>query len=305
MTTEVEVEVPEEAIENEVLDKGQVDTPPEDQPEENTEFEVILDGEDETPASDSVPLAAHLKKVNKFKKRVEAATQDVSAKDEEIRLLKMQIELQNKPKEQTFPKLEDFDYDDAAYQKAVMGYNQKQTEKLLTEKLQAYQGQQTQTVQQQQSEKAFNSAYETHLKRAAELNIDPTSYDEAENKVIEVMGNDVVKEMIGAGFEPYLFTYLSKNPNKMANLAHLVKTQPVKALREVAALEARLKIKPKSSKQIPEPNDAPQGGSGGTNSYQKRLDAERAKADKAGGKYDMSAVRQIRLDAQNAGISLT
>ena len=102
-----------------------------------------------------------------------------------------------------------------------------------------------------------------HYKRADALKV--KDYDETEDKAIEILGQDVVNQLIAnTDKSPELLYYLGKNPGKAQEMAEMVKTNPVKGVFELGRLGAKLSARPKSrTKPAPAPEGEQRGGGAG------------------------------------------
>ena len=75
----------------------------------------------------------------------------------------------------------------------------------------------------------------------------------------------MVNQIIGASDKsPELLYHLGKNPAKAEALAEMIRTNPVKGVLQIGALEARLIARPKAHRNAPDPDESLAGGGSGS-----------------------------------------
>lgn len=216
--------------------------------EEDGEVEIVAEGEEE-PSSKPVRKSGYAKRIDKLRGRVEAAQTETAAEarkremlEEENKLLRMKLD-QGKPKGP--PVQDDFDTD-ADYYAAKSEYDTEQARQAGREEaVELFNRTQSQTTQVA-AEKAKEEAMLAHYERVETLNV--PDYEKLEDSVIEVMGNNLVTEIIANTDRSHLvIPYLAANPGKAERFAQMSKTQPVKCLLEIGALANSLKVQRKHS----------------------------------------------------------
>ena len=251
--------------------------------EANTGFQGLIDGEDEPASEKTVPLISHLERVKKLNGRVSESNDDL----EKERLRRESVEEQNKlllarlQSENTLtkPKPEDFDTDEA-YETAKEAYDDQRIETIANKKVEDRLAVSQTQYTKSNVEADSLSSQKAHYERAGELGID--NYVELEDNAINVLGNDVVREVInGVKNSEIILPYLGhpKNRARAAEIADLfAKGKHVAGLSEIAGLgvELKMKLKPKTS-IAPDPELQIPAGSAGVTASDKKLDAMREK----------------------------
>jgi len=225
---------------------------------EGQEVDVVLSDDD---GSQPKPQNFGIRKrINKLNSRVAAAQKE--AGDAETRLeveraqnelLKLALEQQqsgNPDKASLPPDPNDFDdgAKDPAYVSALTGYNQRFFEEQFDKRAK-------QTAAPPAPNPKSEQRQVAHYEAAEKLGV--KDYDEAEDAAINVLGQDTVKRLIDASdASPRILYYLGKNKEVAAEIAELVKTDPVAGVLKLGALGASLKVQPRRQSQVaPDPDD--------------------------------------------------
>lgn len=136
-----------------------------------------------------------------------------------------------------------------------------------------------------------------HYEMADKLGV--ADYEEIEDKAIEILGKNVVNQLISGNDESHKILYfLGKNPKRAADIADLIKTQPIRGVMELGALGEGLKvIRQKANlNQAPDPDTELAGGSPTKgSSYERKLDELREQASKTG---DMKALIAFKKESR-------
>jgi hypothetical protein len=293
---ETKDEVIEETIVDETLEgkEASADTASE-------EVEIIVEGE-EKPASKAKP--------NGFKKRVaklngkieeantatEEVTRRANALEEENRLLRLNAQQGNPDAE---PNEDDFDTD-AEYRTAKKTYDDKRIAAIAVEKaseiIQASQSKTTQVNNDRDLEDSIGKHYE----RVESLNM--SSYEELEDKAIDVLGNDFAKMIIAKTKKSHLIMgHLGANIGKAEELSRLLKSDPVGALIQAVEIGETLSTRPKNS-TTPDPETKIEPGEASpTEQHQQKLDKLR---DEAAANGDMTKLIAFKKQMTEAGVKL-
>ena len=239
------------------------------------------------------------RRVRKLLERTEKLQTELTGKDAENQLLRMQLEQleqKAKPKPQ-MPTLESCEYDEQKFAQAMVDWvKQDVAPTVFDERLNEYQKQQ----KSEQAKAGRNKALEAHYERADQLKV--KDYDEVEGKAIDVLGRDTVEDIAARTEDSHLVLYyLGKNPAKAEEIKHLLETDPVKATYSLGKLAAGLTIKAGPKKSIPDPDTPVDGGGPSGGNWQKRIEKARAEAEKTG---DMTSVIKIKKEAKAAGVNL-
>lgn len=237
------------------------------------EFEISLEGDDGSHPEQDENRGIR-KRINKLNRKVEAANEGKEAVSAELeierernRLLQLALDQQQgKTVKDANAPPDPNDYDDGITDPAYIKAFQDHLAAGVLEKAQAAQ---TQTRAQVEEQSKLESRQVDHYKRADALKV--KDYDETEDKAIEVLGQDVVNQLIAnTDKSPELLYYLGKNPGKAQEMADLVKTNPVKGVFELGRLGARLSARPKSrTKPAPAPEGDLRGGGAGRRKSQR------------------------------------
>ena len=124
----------------------------------------------------------------------------------------------------------------------------------------------SQTQDQNKAKEKYNNllhvAKEKHYLQATKLAV--PDYEETEDKVIEIFGEDLIGEIILRSESPTkLLYFLGKNLKKAEEIYEDFQTDPFGASMRLGKLEDKIKVKPKS-KITPDPDKELEGGGAGT-----------------------------------------
>ena len=243
-------------------------------------------------------------------------------KDDELESLKAEIErLKSGSTQQAVPekmppkpKLEDFDYDEAAHEAALDDWYEKKIETKLSSTLTTKQTEQQQREAAERQKKALEEAVDRHYTRAAKLveegKVSEEKYTQADRAVRESFeriakgnGDKIVDSLIktldslGEGSEK-VFYQLGVNPAKMQEVANLFATDPsgLSTVAYLGKLQASISSPTKRKSSAPAPSPELKG-SGSTKTPGEAL-LKRYK--KAGN--NVQARLDIKREAKRQGI---
>jgi len=208
------------------------------------------------------------------------------------------------------PKLEDFDYDEDAYNAAMDDYYDKRVET----KLESKQSVQQQREAAERQKKALDEAVDRHYTRAAKLveegKVSEEKYTQADRAVRESFeriakgnGDNIVDSLIktldslGEGSEKVIYQ-LGVNPAKMQEVANLFVTDPsgLSAVAYLGKLQASIQSPTKRKSSAPAPSPELKGGG----STKTPADALLKRYKKAGS--NVQARLDIKREAKKQGI---
>lgn len=278
----------------------------EEQQAEVTETEYVIEGDEDTSASETVPLPTFLEAKRKLKDKlngVKAENDDVSSANAKLKrendLLKLQLE-QGQQQGAAFPKLEEYDFDETAYQAAVVEYTANQARGIVREELSTHDKTTQQSQRVQEFDSVIDQTLEKHWTEANELGI--KNYDEAIGVFTQAVGEDSVQHLLTV-MDAKSVNYLVKHPAQLDAYVKGLKNNPVVGIAKFAELKHGLK--PKSVQQSTTEPDTPlEGGAAGGNSFQVRLDKAR-KLLRDDGSRDMDAIKAVKREAQEAGVAVS
>ena len=242
----VEAEVEEvEAVEAEA---EETEAKPEDVDGAGDEIEIIAEGDDEPP-SKPARKSRFVRRLAKLKGEVDAAQSETEAEarkrellEEENKLLRLKM-AQKEPSGP--PKLEQFD-SELEYYQAKSTYDTEQARIAGREEAAQELARAQSQNHQAAVDKERDGLIQSHYDRVDTLNI--PDYDQLEDKVIDVMGQNLVTEIIANTDKSHLLIpYLAANLGKAERFTEMSKTQPVKLLMDIGALARDLKVKRKHS----------------------------------------------------------
>ena len=254
--------------------------------EETDENEAEGDGqgEDDTQPQDKQQAKTDWiqKRVARANRKVEKVSEEAEAAKNELELLRQKNKLlelavqqrTQQPKPDAAPNPDDFDGGeyDPEYKKAHESYLIKKAEEAAHQR---YQESQNNTLQQQQEaakRQELEQKQRGHYERA--LTLEVKDYDVAEDKVMEILGEDNVNHII-ANFEEdshALVYHLGKNEKEARRLADLIQTNPIRGAAEIGRLSESLKLKPSKSFS-PSPVDPLEGAEPGVNATEAKIGA--------------------------------
>ena len=244
-------------------------------------------------------------------------------KDDELESLKAEIErLKSGSTQQAAPekmppkpKLEDFDYDEAAHEAALDDWYEKKIETKLSSTLTTKQTEQQQREAAERQKKALEEAVDRHYTRAAKLveegKVSEEKYTQADRAVRESFeriakgnGDKIVDSLIktldslGEGSEK-VFYQLGVNPAKMQEVANLFATDPsgLSTVAYLGKLQASIQSPTKRKSSAPKPTPELSNGGG---SAKTPGDALYKRYKKAGN--DVQARFNIKQEAKRQGV---
>lgn len=183
------------------------------------------------------------------------------------------------------PKLEDFDYDQDEFDKAVDQWiEKKKTHDARQEEAQKA---------QKKAQEAWQERLQTYEKKKKELRL--RDYEDAEGNVREAF-NTTQQGIIVQGLDnPALVVYaLGKDPKRRAELAAI--TDPVRFAVAVAKLETQLKITPRKSP--PPPAKTVNGSAPKSGTVDSQLERLRAEAEKTGNYSKVVAYKRAKQQSK-------
>lgn len=237
-----------------------------EQTAESGEIEVVLDDEEDSQPSKKTKSVQH--RINKLNARnaesakdAESARSDSSAKDEEIKILKMRIAQTEGQAAPVQPNPDDFDggTQDPQYKVQQDAY----LDFIVDKRVDARFAKQDQTTVAKTTNAsntvALESAAQEHWKRADKLGA--SDYEATEDKAHGYLGDDLYHNIIMnvEGSELLLYRY-GKDKTMADEAVAEVKKNPVRGLAKIAALGVRLKVRPTKTKSTPNPDEPLEGG---------------------------------------------
>ena len=260
-----ELETDEEEVDGEEVDENLENDDNDDEDGDDgddDDQEIVLDGDEGSHPQDE--QRGIRKRINKLNAKVteakagqEQSSAELEVERERNRLLQLALDQQDQPVDGP-PDPNDFDdgLADAGYIKAIRDHIAKE---IRAEMLQTTQ----ETQVKQETDTALQSRQVEHYKRADTLKV--KDYDDTEDKAIAILGQDVTNQLIGASDKsPEVLYYLGKNEKVAKELADLLKSNPVKGVLRIGALEAKLIARPKSKRNVaPDPDTELSGGTAG------------------------------------------
>jgi len=254
---------------------------------ETEEVEVVLEGD--TGSQPDRKNTGIRNRINRLNSKVEVAEAGRSQSDnalaveqERNKLLQMALDAQNAQTEDDGPPDHNNFHEgesDPAYVAARKAYITKEVQASIS------QHQSTQAPIAKQAEDLERHQIK-HLEKADSLGV--KDFDVKQSKVLDVLGNDIVNQII-TNFEksPELVYYLGTNVEVAEELKELLSTRPIKGIAKIQALSERLTVKPRAkTENAPDPDTELEGASSPQSSdFEKKLDKLRKKAAETG---DMS-----------------
>lgn len=251
--TETEIDIVED-------ETALVDESAEGEKPEDDAIEIKVEEAGEPPAR---RLSGFEKRLRKKSEQVSQAEAEAEALREENKLLRMAQEQKTETLEE--PNESDFDLgsDDPEYRTAVRKYDKaiarqearEEARELLKEAEQK-------TAQASQVQLVDNSIAE-HYARADSLKV--KNYDELENNATDILGEDFVKTLIASTDDSHrILASMGASPGKTAQIAQLIKTNPVKAFASALRFEINSALTPASLKTAPDPEETVDPGRGVT-----------------------------------------
>jgi hypothetical protein len=240
--------------------------------------------------------------------------QKLSASEEEKKLLRMRIEQLANAKEQeiTEPDPDSFDGGDIdpEYVKARREFDQATFRKIAREEAAGIAKEQDQNEAQRKAAGDLKRKQEEHWKNADALGA--ADYDAAEEKAIEVIGPDMVNNIIkffpGRSHKALYYLGLENNAEEAEQLAEMFNAGDnglVAGVAEVGAILERIKNKPLKPTINPDPDEETEGSaSSPQEALQAKLDALREDAAKSGRSDRMKKILAFKKKARDRGITL-
>jgi len=259
------------------------------------------------------------RRVSKLVKQRDSAIseKDVAIQEaaEKEKLLRMRISQLEKAKEAEVVEPDPDEFDggelDPDFVKAKKDYDIHQFRQIAREEAAnaAKTGSETATQQQKASE--LKRKQEEHWAQADELGGD--DYQIAEDKAVEVLGADMVNNIIdffpGESAQAIFYLGLDKNAVEAEELAEMFASGPkgvVKGTAGVGRILERLKGNPIKPKSAPDPDEETEGSAPSpTEALQNKLDKLRDDAAKTGRSDGMKRILAFKRKAKERGITLT
>lgn len=188
------------------------------------------------------------KRIDELTRDKYAERQAREAAEKHARYLEQQLARLQKPSEPvqtekpaTLPKLEDFSYDEAAYQAALLEHASKEAARKVREEL-----------KREESERQKQAQVKSWKQREAEFKAKTPDYEDVvyTAPISDAVADLIIESEIGAE----VAYYLGKHPEEARQIAEL---DPVKAARAIGRIEAKLE-KPPAPPSKPKPvSEAP------------------------------------------------
>ena len=263
-----------ETVVEEVSQNENIESNEEQSSEENVELDIAFDGDTPTPNEDDefedtenqTEVFRNLrtkhketsKELKKLRKEVEILKSNPApvAQQEEI------IVLPNKPK------LEQFDYDEESFDKAMEEYYDKKTQ------IEAKKKEQEQSKIQE--EQKWQSKLTTYVEESKKLNV--PDYSEREEIVKEKLTQVQQGILLDVVKNPAQFVYALGKSSKLNDLSSI--SNPILFAAELARLETQIKVNNKTQRTPPPPEKTVRGTSGGMTDT--KLELLRKEAEKSG-----------------------
>lgn len=300
--TEATEAVTEEAAETEGEDSQDA---PEDQDAQSGEGDTL--SPEEVHRINKAVQKRQKRSDRKAAKGIEAAAQvkeDLKIAQDRNRLYELALEQQKVTKQEAaaYPNPDDFDNGamDEKFREATRQYHETQTKAMVQEEVQRA----TAGISAAQNEEAKATAFKQrnteHIRSSIAL--DTADYDETEDAVIEILGQENVDHVINSTPDAHLVLYyMGKNPHEAEKIRDLIETDPLKAAVHIGRLEAAAKGSPiAKAKPTPDPDNEIEGGSpsaGKSNRYDREEKAALEKAEVTGSMDDLIALRKKKRDA--------
>lgn len=221
-----------------------------------------------------------------------AANTELEIEREKTKLLQLALE-QAKQSKSTAPNEEDFEdgVSDPKYKEQLTTYNQSVIAAEVTRQVTEAQSQSANVVNLNVRNDQLQKKQRKHYERAAEIGV--KDYETTEDVALEILGNEVVNQIID-NFEDSqnIMYYFGKNPDEAKHISNLLKTSPIQGVAELGRLSGELKVKPKTIKPAPDPDEEISGDLKPSGSaVQKKLEKLREQAAKNG---DMKPLMEFK-----------
>ena len=257
-----EVVVTEESEAEELEDQEESSEGSEDEEGQETDGEVteiVLEGDDGSqPDQSNLGIRKRINKLNtKVSDAQDGETQAnsaLAAKIEENKLLRLALEQQKEPATQSGPP-DPLDFDNGARDPKYIAALDEYTDKRIRAGLAKHV-----PTPEKKTDRDLVAKQTQHYEAADKLNI--SDYEDVEGVAVGILGKETVNQLISqASNSPVILYHLGKNPAKAERIADLVKSNPVRAVMELGALEAKLKVTKVKRNQAPNPDDELEGAS--------------------------------------------
>jgi len=312
MTAENLEELEPEVIEAEVeeVEAPEVETPEGEQAEQQAdaqdeEFDIVLEGEEE-PAPQPGKMPKRVKKLldqrNALQTENENQAATVQQNAQEIERLRQELAASrgDQPQQPVItmplpPTEESVDYDPEKLKAAQAKY-QSDLQSWIVGQQQATTTQAAQQEAQAQAVAKEKTALEAHYERADSLKV--PDYEDNEAASVEIMGKNLVKSIaLALPNSAMVINYLGKNKALAQEIAGLDKTDPQAGVAKLWELNFKLKKKPRTRSNAPEPETSVEGGGKGGSALQ-------AQYDKATNNGNIKERKKLRKLAKEQGITL-
>lgn len=240
---------------------------------EDSGHELTLQfGDEVSPASDESELNSAPQWVKNLRKEHLAAVRRVRELEAEKKTQQQPAQATQIPTLGAKPKLEEFDYDEGKFDKAL--------EKWYEDKRKVDAAQADREAQQRAVQEAQQARYTGYQKEAKDLRV--KDWQDAESEVVAELSVEQQGILLLGADKPALLVYaLGRSPAKLKTLAAI--TDPVRFAFAAAKLEKELKVTSRNApKPAPEQRVSASGGapvSGGSERTLERLRAEAAKTN--------------------------
>lgn len=207
-------------------------------------------------------LSGFEKRLRKNREQVTEAEARVKALEEENKLLRL-AQQHEKDTTLTEPNEKDFELgaDDPKYRAAIRHYDKELARKEAREETQALLEQSQQNIAHANQVQQIDSSITAHYERADALKV--KNYDELENSATDILGEDFVKTLIASTDDSHrILASMGAAPGKTAQIAALIKTNPIKAFAEAVRFEINSALNPPSLKTAPDPEVQVDPGAG-------------------------------------------
>lgn len=239
---EQEAEAEAEEAEGEELEASEAEEGAEESSEDE-EHEVVLETGDAPRFTQAEVNDIVARRVARLNGKSEAKEDKASALEEENRLLRLALE-QRKPSGPPSPNDFDDGEFDPAYTKAMEEHAALQREAEVDRKVEEKLRAAAEERARAEAAAALESRQREHYGRAARLKV--KDYEATEDVAIEALGQQVVNQVI-ANFDDShtLLYYLGKNPGRAAQIASLLRTNPIQGVAQIGRLQSQIIVKPK------------------------------------------------------------
>ena len=263
-----------ETVVEEVNQNENIESNDEQSSEENIELDIAFDGDTPTPNEDDEfedtenqtevfrNLRTKHKETSKELKKLRKEVELLKSNPTPVAQQEEAIILPNKPK------LEQFDYDEESFDKAMEEYYDKKTQ------IEAKKKEQEQSKIQE--EQKWQSKLTTYIEESKKLNV--PDYSEREEIVKEKLTQVQQGILLDVIKNPAQFVYALGKSSKLNDLSNI--SNPILFAAELARLETQIKVNNKTQRTPPPPEKIVRGTSGGMTDT--KLELLRKEAEKTG-----------------------